>query len=237
MQYAKRVIGQRMTQGGQTYLPLKVNMAGVIPVIFAASMMAIPPTIGQLIGQNKSTASATSLATFFSPGSWHYVVGECILIILFTYFYTAIIFNPVDQAENLKSTGVHPGHQTRAAYRRIPGPSIRPAHFPGRLIPGVHRRAAYAPDRPDGRQLRLRRHLHPDRHRGRARHDETAGGAADDAQLRGLPQVTLGRALSAHGLPQRPPRDPAMAAAGRLLRPENRTLLSNLRIEAAVCVF
>ncbi len=52
IQYAKRVIGRRMTQGGQTYLPPRVNMAGVIPVIFAASIMAIPPTIGQLIGQN-----------------------------------------------------------------------------------------------------------------------------------------------------------------------------------------
>ena len=53
IQYAKRVIGRRMTQGGQTYLPLRVNMAGVIPVIFAASVMAIPPTIGQLLGQNR----------------------------------------------------------------------------------------------------------------------------------------------------------------------------------------
>src|SRR2546421_403990 len=52
IQYAKRVIGRRMTQGGQTYLPLRVNMAGVIPVIFAASLMAIPPTVGQLPGQN-----------------------------------------------------------------------------------------------------------------------------------------------------------------------------------------
>ena len=52
IQYAKRVIGRRMTQGGQTYLPLRVNMAGVIPVIFAASVMAIPPTVGQLVGQN-----------------------------------------------------------------------------------------------------------------------------------------------------------------------------------------
>ena len=75
IQYAKRVIGSRMTQGSQTYLPLRVNMAGVIPVIFAASVMAIPPTLGQLIGQNRK-GFGTDLATFFSPGSWHYVVGE-----------------------------------------------------------------------------------------------------------------------------------------------------------------
>src|SRR5215470_2137222 len=80
VQYAKRVIGRRMTQGGQTFLPLRVNMAGVIPVIFAASVMAIPPTIGQLLGQNRK-GFATDLANFFSPQSWHYVLGESLFII------------------------------------------------------------------------------------------------------------------------------------------------------------
>src|SRR3954470_7382083 len=81
VQYAKRVVGCRMTAGGSTYLPLRVNMAGVIPVIFAASIMALPPTIGQLL------PSLSGLATFFSPGRWPYVLGETIMIILFTYFY------------------------------------------------------------------------------------------------------------------------------------------------------
>src|SRR5271154_4830666 len=70
IQYAKRVIGRRMTQGTQTYLPLRVNMAGVIPVIFAASMMAIPPTLGQLI----HTSWAQSVSDFFTPNGWHYVL-------------------------------------------------------------------------------------------------------------------------------------------------------------------
>ena len=73
IQYAKRVIGRRMTQGGQTYLPLRVNMAGVIPVIFAASVMAIPPTLGQLIGQNHTHSLAYKIQTFFNPQGWHYV--------------------------------------------------------------------------------------------------------------------------------------------------------------------
>src|SRR5436309_12899247 len=81
VQYAKRVIGRRMTQGGQTYLPLRVNMAGVIPVIFAASIMAIPPTIGQLIGQNHIHSFASQVANFFSPNGWHYVFGESLFII------------------------------------------------------------------------------------------------------------------------------------------------------------
>jgi preprotein translocase subunit SecY len=123
IQYAKRVIGRRMTQGGQTYLPLRVNMAGVIPVIFAASVMAIPPTVGQLIGQNR-TGFGTNLYNFFSPGSWHYVLGECLLIIIFTYFYTAVTFNPVDQAENLRKyggfiPGVRPGRPTAEFLDRI----------------------------------------------------------------------------------------------------------------------
>jgi preprotein translocase subunit SecY len=134
IQYAKRVIGRRMTQGGQTYLPLRVNMAGVIPVIFAASVMAIPPTVGQLIGQNRNDF-ATHVATFFSPQSWHYVLGEAVLIILFTYFYTAVTFNPVDQADNLKKyggfiPGVRPGRPTAEFLDRI----LARLTFPGALF-------------------------------------------------------------------------------------------------------
>src|SRR5829696_1091649 len=117
IQYAKRVIGRRMSSGGQTYLPLRVNMAGVIPVIFAASIMAFPPTIGQLTGVD-------GLANFFSPNGWAYIVGETVFIILFTYFYTAVTFNPVDQADNLKKyggfiPGVRPGRPTAEFLDRI----------------------------------------------------------------------------------------------------------------------
>jgi preprotein translocase subunit SecY len=134
VQYAKRVVGRRMTQGGQTYLPLKVNMAGVIPVIFAASVMAIPPTLGQLIGQNRK-GFGTTLYNFFAPGGWHYVAGECILIVLFTYFYTAVTFNPVDQADNLRKyggfiPGVRPGRPTAEFLDRI----LARLTFPGALF-------------------------------------------------------------------------------------------------------
>jgi preprotein translocase subunit SecY len=131
VQYARRVIGQRMTQGGQTYLPLRVNMAGVIPVIFAASIMAFPPTIGQLI--NKPWA--TDLANFFSPSDWAYLVGEAIFIIVFTYMYTAITFNPVEQADNLKRyggfiPGVRPGRPTAEFLDRI----LARLTFPGAIF-------------------------------------------------------------------------------------------------------
>jgi preprotein translocase subunit SecY len=135
IQYAKRVIGRRMTQGGQTYLPLRVNMAGVIPVIFAASIMAIPPTLGQLIGQNNTHSFAYKVQAFFSPQGWHYVLGESIFIILFTYFYTAVTFNPVDQADNLKKyggfiPGVRPGRPTAEFLDRI----LARLTFPGALF-------------------------------------------------------------------------------------------------------
>src|SRR5215211_1316442 len=128
VQYAKRVIGRRMSSGGQTYLPLRVNMAGVIPVIFAASIMAFPPTVGQLI------PGADGLANFFSPNGWAYIVGETVFIILFTYFYTAVTFNPVDQADNLKKyggfiPGVRPGRPTAEFLDRI----LARLTFPGAL--------------------------------------------------------------------------------------------------------
>ncbi len=130
IQYAKRVIGRRMSGGGQTYLPLRVNMAGVIPVIFAASIMAFPPTVGQLIQQ----PWATDVSNFFAPNKWPYLVGETLFIILFTYFYTAVTFNPVDQADNLKKyggfiPGVRPGRPTAEFLDRI----LARLTFPGAL--------------------------------------------------------------------------------------------------------
>jgi preprotein translocase subunit SecY len=130
IQYAKRVIGRRMTQGGQTYLPLRVNMAGVIPVIFAASIMAFPPTVGQLLNNKLGK----DFAAFFSPNGWAYIVGESIFIILFTYFYTAVTFNPVDQADNLKKyggfiPGVRPGRPTAEFLDRV----LARLTFPGAM--------------------------------------------------------------------------------------------------------
>src|SRR5579862_4483552 len=134
VQYAKRVVGRRMTSGGQTYLPLRVNMAGVIPVIFAASLMAFPPTIGQIL----NTKWSISIENFFSPSGWHYILGEAILIVIFTYFYTAITFNPVDQADNLKKhggfiPGVRPGRPTAVYLDRV----LTRLTFPGALYLGT----------------------------------------------------------------------------------------------------
>ncbi|HWH45745.1 MAG TPA: preprotein translocase subunit SecY [Thermoleophilaceae bacterium] len=130
VQYAKRVVGRRMSGGGSTYLPLRVNMAGVIPVIFAASLMAFPPTVGEL----SQAEWAREFSAFFSPNGAPYLIGESVFIILFTYFYTAVTFNPVEQADNLKKyggfiPGVRPGRPTAEYLDRI----LARLTFPGAL--------------------------------------------------------------------------------------------------------
>jgi preprotein translocase subunit SecY len=119
IQYAKRMVGRRQTSGGSTYMPLRVNMAGVIPVIFAAAIMAFPPTIGQFFPQTQGFINA-----HFSPGNWLYLGLEGGLIIVFTFFYTAVQFNPVDQADNLRKyggyiPGIRPGPPTAQYLDRV----------------------------------------------------------------------------------------------------------------------
>src|SRR5438874_2576855 len=119
IQYAKRMMGRRQTTGGSTYMPLRVNMAGVIPVIFAAALLALPQTIGSFAPSSQSFINA-----HFSPRSWTYLGAEALLIVVFTYFYTAVQFNPVDQADNLRKyggyiPGIRPGPPTAQYLDRV----------------------------------------------------------------------------------------------------------------------
>jgi preprotein translocase subunit SecY len=114
--YAKRQVGRRMSQGGTTYLPLKVNMAGVIPIIFASSLLIFPVVITQFAGGNTDSVLGR-LAQFFAPGELPYLFLFALLIIMFTYFYTAVQFNPIEHADNLKKSGgyvpgIRPGQPT-----------------------------------------------------------------------------------------------------------------------------
>src|ERR687894_2403363 len=115
--YAKRQVGRRMSQGGTTYLPLKVNMAGVIPIIFASSLLIFPVVLGQLFAGGDQDSILGRIAQFFSPGNAPYLILYAVLIVMFTYFYTAVQFNPIEHADNLKKSGgyvpgIRPGQPT-----------------------------------------------------------------------------------------------------------------------------
>ena len=119
IQYAKRVVGRRMTSGGSTYMPLRVIMAGVIPVIFAAAIMSFPPTIALFF-----PGTSHFVNTHFQATGNLYISLEALLIIGFTFFYTAVQFNPVDQADNLRKNGgyvpgIRPGPPTAQYFDRV----------------------------------------------------------------------------------------------------------------------
>jgi len=120
IEYAKRIYGGKMYGGQSTYLPLKINQAGVIPIIFAVSLVLIPSMAGRFLEQvpNPAIASvAKFFVTVFSPGSFIYNFIYFILIVGFTYFYTAVVFNPTKIAEEIKKhggfvPGIRPGTPT-----------------------------------------------------------------------------------------------------------------------------
>jgi preprotein translocase subunit SecY len=117
VQYAKRVVGRKMYGGQSTHIPIKVSMAGVIPIIFAMSIMTFPSTIAQFFAQPAPGTFWRGFLDFISPSSWFYGTFYFILIIFFTYFYTAIYFNPIEIANNMKKNGgfipgIRPGKPT-----------------------------------------------------------------------------------------------------------------------------
>lgn len=114
LQNPRRMVGRKLMGGAASFLPLKVNTAGVIPVIFASSLMFIPATIATYL---PNVNSIQDMARWFSPGHWVHDVAFSFLIIFFAYFYTAIQYNPTDIADNLKKSGgfvpgIRPGKKT-----------------------------------------------------------------------------------------------------------------------------
>jgi len=114
VQYAKRVIGRRMYGGQGTHIPLRVNQAGVIPIIFASAILLFPATIAQFF---QNLAFMRSMSEALSPGRPLYLILYAFLIVVFTFFYTAITFNPANMADNMKKyggfiPGIRPGKNT-----------------------------------------------------------------------------------------------------------------------------
>lgn len=122
VQYAKRIVGRKMYGGASTYLPMKVNQSGVIPVIFASSILAFPPTIAQFISDK--TNWLYKILNVVAPGRIWYLILYAILVFLFTYFYTAVTFNPLEVSNNMKKyggfiPGIRPGKPTAEYLDRV----------------------------------------------------------------------------------------------------------------------
>ncbi|NND83819.1 MAG: preprotein translocase subunit SecY [Acidimicrobiia bacterium] len=143
IQFAKRVRGRRVMGGGNTYIPIKVNTAGVIPVIFATSVLIFPALLTTLIPSNagwlESVRDWVNTNFGFGTGStWTYIIGLFLLIVFFTYFYTAIQFDPAKQADSIQRQGgfipgVRPGRQTEAHLAHI----LNRITLPGALFLGA----------------------------------------------------------------------------------------------------
>ena len=117
VQYAKKVVGRKLYGGQNSHIPMKVNQSGVMPIIFASSLLAFPQTIALFMGKNAQNFVSTYLSTSGDIGFWIYRSLEVLLIVFFSYFYTTISFNVDDIAENMKNNGgfipgIRPGRPT-----------------------------------------------------------------------------------------------------------------------------
>lgn len=122
VQYAKRMVGRRQYGGTSTYLPLKVNQAGVIPVIFASSLIYMPVLITEIVNSGSATVAdnwwqRNVIQYLMTPSSWQYIVVYFVLIIFFSYFYVSVQYDPAEQADNMKKyggfiPGIRPGRPT-----------------------------------------------------------------------------------------------------------------------------
>ena len=126
--YAKRQQGRQSFQAQSSYLPLKVNMAGVIPAIFASSILLFPASVAQWFGSGDSADWLQDLAVAIGPGQPLNIMLFTGFIIFFCFFYTALMFNPVEVADNLKRSGafvpgIRPGQQTAELHRRRSDPT------------------------------------------------------------------------------------------------------------------
>ena len=120
VQYAKRVVGRRMYGGMTSHLPLKVNTANVIPIIFASSVLIFPATMAQFAAH----PWIQTISGMLAPGQWLYEIAQISLIIFFAFFYTAVVFNPSDVAENMKKAGgyipgIRPGQKTAEFIEKV----------------------------------------------------------------------------------------------------------------------
>ena len=175
--YAKRQVGNKVYAGQSSHLPLKLNMAGVIPPIFASSIILFPATLAQWFGSGEGTIWLRDLAAALSPGQPVHEILYAAAIIFFCFFYTALQYNPKETAENLKkSRCVHPGLPAGRPDGEVHREDHAAADAARLAVPGGRVLHPELPDRLEERAVLLRRHVAPD-HRGRddGLHDAGAG--------------------------------------------------------------
>ena len=231
IQYASRVRGRRMYSGGQTFLPLRVNQAGVIPIIFAVSILLFPHQLATYFStSNIPIVKQISefIVTIFSNTSPFYIVTYFLLTMGFTYFYTAFTFKPDETAEQLRKNGgfipgIRPGRPTQEYLPRV----VTRITFAGALFLAIVAvsPSVIAPRDPRPGHARPGRHEPADRRLGRGRDDEADRSPADDEELRRIHPMSRGerrrwrrpRSRSGASAPcsARPRRD---ARAGRRCR-------------------
>ena len=124
VQYAKRVVGRKMYGGQSTHIPIKVNMSGVLPVIFASSILSIPPTIKLFLSEDKIKGGWATFFSIFESSHWAYAIMYFFLILFFAYFYASIQYNPVEMANNIRKNsgmipGIRPGKPTADYIKKI----------------------------------------------------------------------------------------------------------------------
>ena len=191
VQFAKRVVGRRMYGGQSTYIPLKVNQSGVIPVIFASSLLSFPAIMATVLPWAGVKSWINTNLVGMNTLSWFYIGAYALLILFFSYFYTSIAFNPAQQADIIRKQGgfipgIRPGPPTERYLAKV----LNRITLPGALFLTAHRAD------PDVRaevlehhRVPVRRRLDPDHRRRHARDDEPNRQPAHDAQLRRLPEL------------------------------------------------
>ena len=197
VQFAKRVVGRRMMGGQNTYIPLKVNQSGVIPIIFASSILLLPVILVQFLG-HRGEGWRGEIVDFVNtyivnPQNFVYITIFALLIIAFAYFYNSIAFDPVRQADQIRRQGgfipgVRPGPQTE----RYLAKAVNRITLPGAVFIAIIAILPYLLLIMAGiNSVPLRRYSGADRRGRGARADAPDRQPADAAQLRGIPEVGL----------------------------------------------
>ena len=182
VQYAKRIVGRRMYGGANTHIPLRVNTAGVIPIIFALSVMSLPAAVAGFVPPNHPLAA---IGQWFNHRTIFYNVVYGLIIVFFTYFYTAVVLNPNDLAENIRKyggfvPGIRPGPKTAEYIDQV----LSRITLPGAIFLAHHRHCARPHHHLAGAAVHgFRRDQRADRGGGGARHPPAGRIAPADASL------------------------------------------------------